>query len=677
MSIDISQFHETFFEESFEGLDIMESTLLELDLGEVDNENINTIFRAAHSIKGGSATFGFNDIASFTHVIETLLDEMRDLKRDVTQESVDLLLTSVDCMREMMNATRDSEEIDRTKIDETHNKLETMLGSEPIIAKNDNTGTPEQVRNIRDWSIDFKPDANMMKTGNDPMRIIKEIHTLGETIVTIDTSQVPDIHEISPEDCYLSWNIHLKSSCSEADIKEIFDWVEDECTLTIKDTTPVETDTELTTQIGNSTTGKAPVGSKKNKKSRQEGGSIRVNIDKVDDLINMVGELVITQSMMGQLDEDIETFDAARIEKLREGLALLERNTRELQESVMRIRMMPISSIFNRFPRMVHDLSAQLGKEIELKITGETTELDKTVMEKIGDPLVHLIRNSVDHGIETSELRAKTDKPKVGTINLDAYHKGGNIIIDIIDDGAGFNKERIKEKAIEKGLINPQDELSEEKIYDLIFQPGFSTAEVVSDVSGRGVGMDVVKRNIRELGGNIEITSTQGSGTTFSIRLPLTLAILDGQLVSVGSETYIIPLVSIIESLQINPEQANVISGKHEVYKLRNEYIPIIRLHEVFDIPNAMTDLSTALLVVIEGAGQKVGLMVDDLLGQQQVVIKSLETNFKRIEGLSGATILGDGKVALITDVDGLVSISRTLTKSDLMLLERSKQAAA
>ena len=361
--------------------------------------------------------------------------------------------------------------------------------------------------------------------------------------------------------------------------------------------------------------------------------------------------------MLGQLGKD---FAVERLEKLKDGLSQLERNTRELQENVMSIRMLPISFAFNRFPRLVHDLNQQLGKKIELKMTGEHTELDKTVLEKIVDPLVHLVRNSVDHGIETPAVRLKQGKPETGTVELKAYHKGGSIIIEIRDDGAGLDTDRIHAKAVERGLIGSDEVLSEEQVYDLIFRPGFSTTEVVSDVSGRGVGMDVVKRNVSALGGRIEIISALGEGTTITIRLPLTLAILDGQLVQVGEEIFITPLVNIIESLQVDKKLINRIGGQAELYQLRDEYIPIIRFHEVFAIETENTLLEDGLLVVVEGNGQKAALLVDVLLGQQQVVIKSLEANFKRVEGLSGATILGDGTVALIVDVSSLISISQS-----------------
>jgi two-component system chemotaxis sensor kinase CheA len=384
-----------------------------------------------------------------------------------------------------------------------------------------------------------------------------------------------------------------------------------------------------------------------------DSGSIRVSVEKIDELMNTVGELVITQAMLSQLGSKLEGPTA---EKLRGGLAQLERNMRELQESVMRVRMLPINVVFSRFPRMVRDLAQRLGKQIELKLTGEQTELDKTVLEKIGDPLVHLVRNSIDHGIEAPDKRTAAGKPAAGTVHLDACHRGGNIAVEVSDDGGGLDKSRILAKARDRGLVGPNDVLTDEQIYDLIFLPGFSTAEKTTDVSGRGVGMDVVRRNIKELGGKIELRSEHGKGSKTIITLPLTLAIVDGQSVSVGSETYIVPLISIVESMQLKAADVSRLSGCGEVFSFRGFYLPIVRLYEIFGVEPRTKVLDEGLVVVAEGEGhQRIGLFVDDLLGQQQVVIKSLEANYGHVEGVSGATILGDGSVALILDIPGLI----------------------
>ncbi len=656
MSIDLEQFHETFFEESFEGLDIMESGLLELEQGEVDLENINTIFRSAHSIKGGSGTFGFTAVAEFTHDMETLLDQMRNGERQVSVPVVEVLLNSVDVLRNMLNAIRDGSDIDVDSVADTTVAIKQILGEE--VSEPEPEETEKKVA-AKGWLVHFKPHVDIMKTGNDTVRLLRELNSLADTAeVSIDNDSLPPLSELEPEECYQSWSINLiGGEVTEDDIREVFAWVDDECDLTIESLADEEN------YIGperrdDDRRQKSPERRKTERRTSKpaESSSIRVNISKVDELINMVGELVITQSMLSRFGE-AEEFNPATIERLKDGLAQLEGHTRELQESVMRIRMMPISFAFQRFPRLVHDLSSTFDKKIELVMTGEATELDKTVLEKIGDPLVHLVRNSLDHGIESPQVRIDAGKSETGVIELSAFHQGGNIVIQIKDDGAGLNKDKIISKAKEKGLVTNEERLTDDQIYDLIFRPGFSTADVVSDVSGRGVGMDVVRRNIRELGGAVEVKSTPGEGSVFTIRLPLTLAILDGQLVGIGDETYILPVISIIESLQVKTENINAVAGNAEVYRLRDEYIPIVRLYHIFGIKPVSSQLENGLLVVVEAEGKKIAIYVDDLLGQQQVVIKSLETNFKKIEGLSGATILGDGTVALIIDIAGLIEL--------------------
>lgn len=666
MTIDMEQFKVTFVEESLEGLQTMESVLLEMRPGETEAEAIDNIFRAAHSIKGGSATFGLEGIANFTHVVETLLDEIRNGERELTQESIVLFLSSVDCIREMLSADQGGDPVDQGHIDQVKAGLDKILGSKGEVGTADTSSEPAPAESASadgGWKIYFKPMPHMLQTGNDVVRMFRELSEHGELDIVIDTESLPPLAELDPEESYLSWNLTITGSATKNDIDEVFEWVDDDCELSI---TPLVDQPESPKEIPDAPIQAAsPIVERREdddrrqatdrRKASAETSSIRVGIDKVDDLINMVGELVITQSMLGQLGDD---FDMSRVERLKDGLSELERNTRELQESVMRIRMLPISFAFNRFPRMVHDLSAKLDKKIELTMSGEQTELDKTVMEKIGDPLVHLVRNSIDHGIESPEVRKAAGKSETGVVNLNAYHQGGNIVIEIKDDGAGLNHEKIFAKAVERGLVNAGDDLPEEKVYDLLFQAGFSTADVVSDVSGRGVGMDVVKRNIQALGGSVDVKSVQGEGSTFTIRLPLTLAILDGQLVRVGENTYIIPLISIVESLLVDQKNVNQIAGKAELYQLRSNYLPIIRMYEIFGIEPDDRSLDDGLLVVVEGDGNQGGLLVDELLGQQQVVIKSLETNFRRVDGVSGATILGDGTVALIIDVAGIVRLS-------------------
>ncbi|MBN4080502.1 chemotaxis protein CheA [Beggiatoa alba] len=669
MAIDILQFLDTFYEESFEGLDIMESELLALDVGKADNEVINTIFRAAHSIKGGSGTFGLTAVADYTHLMETLLDEMRTGQREVSQAAVDILLRSVDVLRSMLASLKDNEEIDHTTITKTHNELTVFLKTDfdqqSTTTVSEAISAQQTKQPIAGWTVMFRPHPKMFQTGNDPLHIIRELEMLGDISVETHTDALPKFEELDPEQSYLSWTIQVSPDVKEGDIRECFEWVDGDCDLSIvarriESSLTVEENASLS--IKEAAAPEERRQEERRKSERRvtnksiESSSIRVNIEKVDDLINMVGELVITQSMLSQIG-GVDDFNANTLERLNDGLAQLEHHTRELQESVMRIRMMPISFTFQRFPRLVHDLSTKFGKKIELKLSGESTELDKTVMEKIGDPLVHLVRNSLDHGIEMPDERIQRGKDPTGIIELNAFHQGGNIVIEIKDDGAGLNHERILEKAISSGIVKKDDKLTDDQINDLIFTPGFSTADVLSDVSGRGVGMDVVRRNIRALGGTVEVKSEQGIGSLFTIRLPLTLAILDGQLIRIGKETYIVPLISIIESLQINFSMVNGVTGAAEVYRLRDEYIPIVRLYQLFSIHSDTKNLAEGLLVVVENEGKKIAIFVDELLGQQQVVIKSLETNFKKVNGVSGATILGNGTVALILDINGVIKL--------------------
>ncbi|UTA47692.1 chemotaxis protein CheA [Simiduia sp. 21SJ11W-1] len=703
MSIDLKQFHQTFFEESLEGLDVMEQSLLQVQNEDGDNpELINTIFRAAHSIKGGSGTFGFADIAEFTHLLETLLDEARDGKRTLDTEAIDLLLKSTDCLRAMVAGHMADAPAAANITDELAAGFKKLLAQAPGAAGAPQaaptpSSTPSESSSTRVWNISFIPNRDILLSGNEPARIFRELAELGECLALADESQLPELNLLTPDECFLQWQLWLRTAAAEADIREVFEWVIDDCTLTVRQaadaewpgedaqadtpvraqnnseqsavsevTAPAQAATAQATDAQAKATSPAaspPQGPKKAAPAAEpaqavaspQSSSIRVGIDKVDSLINLVGELVITQSMLSELGND---FTMDRVDRLNNGLEQLMQNTRELQESVMRIRMLPISFAFNRFPRMIRDLSQKTGKQVELKLSGEQTELDKTVMEQISDPLVHLVRNAVDHGLEPPAEREQAGKAATGNLHLNAFHQGGNIVIEISDDGRGINGERVLQKAIEKGLVPEGTELSQQQIFDLIFEPGFSTAATVSDISGRGVGMDVVKRNIKSLGGRIEVISAQGKGSTFRVHLPLTLAILDGQLVRVGGETYVIPLVTIVESLQMQPDSINYVSGNIPMYRLREDNVPLVAMNQLFDVETDPTAVDNQLLVVVEADGQKLGLRIDDLLAQQQVVIKSLESNYKRIEGVSGATILGDGSVALILDVTGIMNLA-------------------
>lgn len=691
MSIDLSQFHQAFFEESLEGLETMETGLLNLSPGEVETEAVNTLFRVAHSIKGGGAMFGFSAITSLTHVMETLLDDVRAGRAGIDRPLVDALLGAVDCLRETVLAMKDGGGHDDRHIAASEAQLQSLLpGHSRIEVFRAPVREPTEEPQGQDvaigatWRIGFRPFPHLFKTGNDPLRLLRALAGAGKLAVSADISRLPAFGDLDPESCYLGWDLTLDGDVGHEAIGEVFEWVEGDCDLVITPSSgglmplpeavlpeapegdhhkPVLDDPHPSGQAH----GEPPSSDSERRQPVSPGAeatSIRVSIQKIDALINLVGELVITQSMLSQCGQDLSSqrADNSIGGRLRDGLAQLARNTRELQESVLGIRMVPISFSFNRFPRLVRDLGHKLRKHVELRVSGENTELDKTVMEKISDPLVHLIRNALDHGIETPEERRAAGKPETGVLHLNAYHSGGSILIEIADDGAGIDSRKILARARARGLIAEGDSLPEDRIHDLIFQPGFSTAAEVTDISGRGVGLDVVRRNIKDLGGVVEVRSRTGQGSTFLIKLPLTLAILDGQLIRVGEHVYVIPLVSIIESLQVRKDRVSSMAGTAELYHLRNEYLPIVRLYEVLNVIPDHTRLDAGLLVVVEGDGQKAGIHVDDLLAQQQVVIKSLETNYRRVTGISGATILADGTVALILDIQGLIAMSRGRT---------------
>ncbi len=665
MPIDMRQFHQTFFEESLEGLAGMETELLRLekagavrDTVGADPEILNTIFRAAHSIKGGSSTFGFEEVASFAHVLESRLDALRDGRLLPDRSVVSILLLSVDCLRSLIISARTGREADTIAIAGIRDRLERMdSGNAAPVAS---TGTVAPASKTTHWRIVFRPDRRLFHTGNDPLRILRELSELGEFKVVTDTAALPAWERMDTEECYLAWDIDLVGPIGRETLTEVFSWVMDDCILEIAPQ-PVR-------HLAQRSIAEAVAS------MDAHADTLRVSVPKVDALINTVGELVITQTMLSQITTDF-SFD--NLSRLFAGIAQLERNTRELQESVMRIRMLPLSFAFNRLPRLVHDMSQKLEKKVELIVHGEQTEIDKTVIDRLIDPLLHLVRNCLDHGIEPPAVRIAAGKPADARIEIKAYQKGGNVLIEIQDDGRGLQHDRIFARAVEGGLVSADAKLSPQEIADMIFLPGFSTADTVSNISGRGVGMDVVRNNIHGLGGNVEVVSQPGKGTRFILRLPLTLAILDGLSVQIGAQIYILPLVSIIESVRIRPEQVSRPAGGGELFCSRQEYLPLIRLYELFGIEPRSTDLAQGLLVVVEAEGKKAGLYVDDLLGQQQVVIKSLATHYRKVEGISAATILGDGTVAMILDVTGLIRLAHAGATRSLANYNHSVPAAA
>ncbi|NVK32324.1 MAG: chemotaxis protein CheA [Gammaproteobacteria bacterium] len=715
--LDMSEFQDIFFEECAEGLDVMEKGLMGLDDG-ADSEFINTIFRAAHSIKGGGGTFGFTAITEFTHSVETILGEFREGTRSVTRPVVDLLLTACDILRHMTGAMQEGEPVDTNRVAEVQAQLEAVLagGSGELGPEAAAESAPESDSTSSDMDISSGGESVLLVGWAGELLGVTEDELLGHINKIAGVSASEPVRSGDGDELH-TIGIRVSGSMTEDALKEGLAWVPSEITFTVADSSPpapapqmpkpmfftnidfgdeddapaakpadpapeaapkaaapvpasasVATEpapaapAAVTPTADDAGGAKPPAppagggtgGSGSGSGKSGQANTIRVNIEKVDEIINLVGELVITQSILSQCCAKLDYMG----EELRTGLDQLERHTRDLQDSVMKIRMLPISFVFNRFPRMVRDISSKLGKEIELEVIGEATELDKTVLENISDPLVHLVRNSVDHGIEMPKDRDSVGKDRTGRVILEAYHEGGNVVIQIRDDGKGLDRARIRAKAIQKGLISEEETLSDERIYDLIFHPGFSTADVVSDLSGRGVGMDVVKRNIRDLSGTIEVSSSEGEGTTFTIRLPLTLAIIDGQLARIGSETYVVPVLSVIESNQMKASQVSSIANGTEVYRFREEYIPIIRISEIFGLSQERRSIEEGLLIVVDAEGMKAGLHVDELLGQQQVVIKGMETNYKPIPGISGATILGDGRVAMILDIAGIINNS-------------------
>jgi len=643
LSIDLAQFHRTFFEECFEGIDLMERDLLRMD-GDASGETVHAVFRAAHSIKGGAATFGFAAIASFTHHMETLLDQMRSGTRPISDPAVDLLLRATDALRGLLVAARDGEPLDTARVAEVQTALEAFLGQAPAAVAHPAVPavSAQQVFLIR-----FAPAPELFRSGNDPLLILRELAALGDLETRLSLDDLPSFAECDAESCYLAWTLRLRTGRSHADVQDVFAWVEGACELEISvEAAALQSPTPTVATV-------ASQPARGGDHAPADGGSIRVGTEKIDALMNLVGELIITQAMLTQLAGNL---DPVLNEKLLAGLSQLDRNTRLLQEAVMSTRMLPIDSVFSRFPRLIRDLAGKLGKQARLTTVGETTELDKSVIEKISDPLNHLVRNSLDHGIELPDARRAAGKDAIGTVTLKAAHQGDNIIVEVCDDGHGLDRRRILAKAGEQGIACSES-MSDAEVWQLIFAPGFSTAEQITDVSGRGVGMDVVKKNIAALGGSVELHSSAGQGSRTVIRLPLTLAILDGMSVGVSGEIFILPLSSVIESLQPQAEQVKRVAHQGTVVRVRNEYLPLVDLREWFGLSGKSRPLHQAIAVIVEADGRKLALQVDELVGQQQVVIKSLEANYRRIRGVSGATILGDGRVSLILDVGAIVRL--------------------
>ncbi|WP_438380420.1 chemotaxis protein CheA [Escherichia coli] len=645
MSMDISDFYQTFFDEADELLADMEQHLLVLQPEAPDAEQLNAIFRAAHSIKGGAGTFGFSVLQETTHLMENLLDEARRGEMQLNTDIINLFLETKDIMQEQLDAYKQSQEPDAASFDYICQALRQLA----LEAKDE---TPSAVTRL---SVVAKSEPqDEQSRSQSPRRIILSRLKAGEVdLLEEELGHLTTLTDVVKGTDSLS--AILTGDIAEDDITAVLCFVIEADQITFE---TVEVSPKISTPpVLKLAAEQAPTGRVEREKTTRssESTSIRVAVEKVDQLINLVGELVITQSMLAQRSSELDPVNHG---DLITSMGQLQRNARDLQESVMSIRMMPMEYVFSRYPRLVRDLAGKLGKQVELTLVGSSTELDKSLIECIIDPLTHLVRNSLDHGIELPEKRLAAGKNSVGNLILSAEHQGGNICIEVTDDGAGLNRERILAKAASQGLTVSEN-MSDDEVAMLIFAPGFSTAEQVTDVSGRGVGMDVVKRNIQEMGGHVEIQSKQGTGTTIRILLPLTLAILDGMSVRVADEVFILPLNAVMESLQPREADLHPLAGGERVLEVRGEYLPIVELWKVFNVAGAKTETTQGIVVILQSGGRRYALLVDQLIGQHQVVVKNLESNYRKVPGISAATILGDGSVALIVDVSALQAINR------------------
>jgi len=666
--MDISDFYQTFFDEADELLADMEQHLLDLVPEAPDSEQLNAIFRAAHSIKGGAGTFGFTILQETTHLMENLLDEARRGEMQLNTDIINLFLETKDIMQEQLDAYKSSQEPDAASFEYICNALRQLAleaKGEVVPAANDAKLTVVDAQNDQ-------ADASAPAVNSDKLRIV--ISRLKENEVSLLEDELKNLATLSDvvkgSD---SLSATLDGGVSQDDLIAVLCFVVEQDQIAFE-TAPAAAPAEPATTVVAEAAPQVPAvaaapvlkavpkepaaaGRQEREKPARasESTSIRVAVEKVDQIINLVGELVITQSMLAQRSNELDPVTHG---DLITSMGQLQRNARDLQESVMSIRMMPMEYVFSRFPRLVRDLATKLNKQIELTLIGSSTELDKSLIERIIDPLTHLVRNSLDHGIELPEVRVAAGKSAVGNLVLSAEHQGGNICIEVTDDGAGLNRERILAKAMSQGMA-VSESMSDEEVGMLIFAPGFSTAEQVTDVSGRGVGMDVVKRNIQEMGGHVEIKSKQGAGTTIRILLPLTLAILDGMSVKVSEEVFILPLNAVMESLQPREEDLHPLAGGERVLEVRGEYLPLVELWKVFDVKGAKTEATAGIVVIVQSAGRRYALLVDQLIGQHQVVVKNLESNYRKVPGISAATILGDGSVALIVDVSALQGLNR------------------
>ena len=711
---------QTFFQECEEQLVELESGLLTLDDGSSGPDTVNAVFRAVHSIKGGAGAFGLEQLVRFAHSFETALDQVRSGKIEATKPILKTMLSAADMLADLVRMAREEQTGDDAEITRMVQQLDTICGNvtSGLAAANSQTPasddddfdfTPIQISledligNVEagknQFSINFTPKTGFYSRANEPALILRDLSALGTIKVTCDTSNIPSLAELDPEGAYLSWSVELETDSDEKSLRDIFEFVEFDCDISItqaeniKDFDADAFDKLLSVASGQAEAPLEPVEpqlqkiaaeiqsrneeagrkTENTKGFQQAGATIRVDLERVERLIDLVGELVINQAMLSQR---VAEARIARSSALAMGLDDLEQLSREIQDSVMAIRAQPVKPIFQRMSRVVREAADMTGKSVTLHCDGDSTEVDKTVIERLTDPLTHMIRNAIDHGIEKPEVRLAAGKPEAGHIRLGAMHRSGRVVIEVSDDGGGIHRERVKSAAISKGLIEPEAQLTDEDIDNLIFLPGFSTASTVTDMSGRGVGMDVVKRSIQALGGRISISSTPGKGSTFVMSLPLTLAVLDGMIVSVADETLIIPLTAIVETLKPVKNDIHDMGGDSRVIRIRDTFVPLVDIGRVLGYRREAADPDNSVVVLIDLEGHaRRALLVDTIQGQRQVVIKSLEANYRRVNGIAAATILGDGRVALILDVDAVVENANGRTQADDDLLFEAEAA--
>ena len=692
----MAEIREVFFQECEEQLGELESGLLRMEGGTKDAETVNAVFRAVHSIKGGAGIFALDGLVRFAHVFETSLDAIRSGKMQAEPHVMALLLRAADVLMDLVRAARKGETVPETRTQGLVAEFSALAaggGAKPAAAAPAPPPPPPAAPEVhgRTWIVRLTPNASLYAKANEAALLLRELLRLGEAEVEVDTSLLPTLADLDPEGAYLTWTITLVTDRDAAAIREVFEFVEDDCELEVferpefnffggddpppedvaGDVAPVPAPVMIKPEeapMHQEVETVAPphpvdVMAAQAEASSSVSATIRVDLDRVDRMIDLVGELVITEAMLNQR---VLEAGLARTSAVAMALEELEALTREIQDSVMAIRAQPVRSVFQRMPRLVRELAIQTGKQVRLIMEGEGTEVDKTVIERISDPLTHMIRNAIDHGLESPAVRAAAGKSAEGLVRLTALHRSGRIVIEVADDGAGINRARVKAKAVERGLIGAEAQLTDEEVDNLIFLPGFSTAETISDISGRGVGMDVVRRSVQAMGGRISIASRPGQGSTFTLSLPLTLAVLDGMVVRTSEQTLIIPLGAVLETLRPNTADIYPLDSRNSVLALRGGYVPIVDVAEVLEFGqrSSVPEQSVALLVESEG-GSRAILLVDEIQGQRQVVIKSIEANYRAVYGIAAATVMGDGHVALILDVDTIVSVTRDQARTD------------